>query len=182
MNQASDSMPDLNDLVSLFYDDSSQLGVFDEVAAEEMPEVYRGLLAHEEHMTVTVEAFHHSPVDVVVLATKVASPHYSRKILLNRESDAGVVQFGIVRLNTDYVDAEVRREIESQQIPLGRVLINHNVLRQVQLTSLWRIKPGPDLCKLFGLEKMVETYGRTALIYCNGEPAVELIEIVIPAK
>jgi len=24
------------------------------------------------------------------------------------------------------------------------------------------------------------TYGRTALIYCNGEPAVELLEIVTP--
>ena len=37
------------------------------VHAATMPEPYRGLLAHNEHMTVTVEAYYGAPVDVRVL-------------------------------------------------------------------------------------------------------------------
>src|SRR5207244_3656776 len=92
------AVPDLDTLVNLFYDKPAQLGQLVEVTSDEMPPVYRGLLAHEEHMTVTVEEFHHSPVDVRVLAKKVARPHYARKILLATKNDGRVVQFGIMRI------------------------------------------------------------------------------------
>lgn len=180
MTQTRRATPDLHVLVDLFYDSIKPLGVFEEISAAGMPEVYRALLDHDAHMTVTVEEHHHSFVDVRVLETHVTDKHYSRKILLTRRSDGQVVQFGLVRLNLDYLDADVRREIESQQTPLGHVLIQHNVLRTVKLLSLWRIKPGEELRKLFGLENPETCYGRTALIYCNGIPAVELLEIVTP--
>ncbi len=167
-------------LVRLFYDAPENLGKFAEVRAEEMPAPFRTLLAHQGHMTETVEAFHHSPVDVRVLETEIEDSHYARKILLARQSDGKVVQFGIVRLDFAYVSAEVRREIESQKIPLGRVLIQHNVMREIQLTKLWKVTPGSDLQNYFGISATVTTFGRTALINCNGQPAVELLEIVAP--
>lgn len=172
--------PDLPTLAGLFYTYPQDIGEFHEITAEEMPPVYRQLLAHEGHMTETVEAFHGCPVDVEVIAKHITTTHYARKILLRRQSDQSVVQFGIARLTFEYLSDDVRREIESEAIPLGRVLINHNVLREVQLFALWQLYPGPDLRKLFRLEKPTEIYGRTALIYCNGEPAVELLEIVAP--
>lgn len=180
MNPARRATPDLHVLVELFYDSIEQLGVFEEIAGSKMPQVFRQLLEHDKHMTVTVEQHHNSLVDVQVLETRVTRRHYARKILLRRQSDKRVVQFGLVRLNLDYLDPEVRREIESEEIPLGRVLINHGVLRIVKLLSLWRIEPGEDLCELFGLEKPEICYGRTALIYCDGIPGVELLEIVTP--
>ncbi len=174
--------PILGALVSLFYPDSHKLGEFSEVTAAEVPPVYRQLLAHENHMTVTVERFHNSPVDVRVLETSHSGQHYARKILLARQSDGRVVQFGIVRLNFAHVSPEVRSEIESQRIPVGRVLISHNVLREIHLVRLWRVAPGPDLCKLFDLTTSQITYGRTARIDLGGEPAVELLEIVTPTE
>jgi len=78
------------------------------------------------------------------------------------------------------IDAVVRQEIESRQIPLGRVLINHGVLRQVKLSHLWRVAPGDELWRLLDLSAPIETYGRTAIIYCDGDPAIELLEIVTP--
>jgi chorismate-pyruvate lyase len=173
--------PSLRELVRLFYERPEQLGTFEQIAAAaDVPQPYRRLLAHNEHMTVTVEAFHGSKVDVRVLATKRDGDFYSRKIVLTLQSNGKVVQFGIPRLNFALLDADVRREIESQTKPLGRVLIDHNVLREVQLVSLWKVTPGPDLCRLFELPHPQTTYGRTALIYCNGEPAIELLEIVTP--
>jgi hypothetical protein len=75
---------------------------------------------------------------------------------------------------------EVRREIESQTTPLGRILIRHNVLREVELCKLWRVEPGQELCRLFKIALAAMTFGRTALIHCNGQPAIELLEIVAP--
>jgi chorismate-pyruvate lyase len=172
--------PDLPTLAGLFYTYPQDIGEFHEVAAADMPPVYRQLLAHEGHMTETVEAFHQGPVTVEVIAKHITSTHYARKILLRRQTDNAVVQFGIARLTFEYLSDDVRREIESEETPLGRVLINHNVLREVELFALWQLYPGADLRKLFNLDKPTEVYGRTALIYCNGEPAVELLEIVAP--
>ena len=132
-------------LVQLFYPQPADLGQFDEVTAADMPPAYRTLLAHQNHMTVTVEKFHGSPVDVRVLETSITGQHYARKILLARQSDGQVVQFGIVRLNFAHVSDAVRREIESRRTPVGRVLIEHNVLREIHLVRLWRMTPGSDL-------------------------------------
>jgi chorismate-pyruvate lyase len=173
-------MPDLETLIGLFYDDPEQLGRFDEVRPDELPDPYAALLDHEEHMTVTVESFHGCRVNVRVLETNVSPTHYSRKILLTRQSDGVVVQFGVVRLNLRYLSEPVRREIKSQAKPLGRILIEHNVLRQVELVGLWKVACGADLQEYFQLSRRAVTYGRTALIHCNGEPAVELLEIVSP--
>ncbi|MFP6648465.1 MAG: hypothetical protein VB817_03330, partial [Pirellulaceae bacterium] len=106
--------------------------------------------------------------------------HYARKILLRRQADNQVVQFGIVRLDVRFLDQAVRDEIASQQTPLGRILIEHDVLREVQLVALWRIQAGSDLADFFGISPLAEVFGRTALIYCNGEPVVELLEILAP--
>ncbi len=172
--------PVLDALVELFYESPGQFADLEEFAPADVPEPYDGLLVHDQHMTVTVERFHGSPVDVKVLDVHKSRTHYSRKILLKRQSDGKVVQFGLVRLCLDFLEPEVRQEIESQVTPLGRVLIQHNVLREVQLISLYKVVPGEELRNLFGLDSSDATFGRTALIYCNGVPAVELLEIVAP--
>jgi chorismate-pyruvate lyase len=173
-------MPALDHLTSLFYSELADLGTFEEILAEAVPEPYRKLLAHHDHMTVSVEQHHGCKVDVEVVAAQRSGDYYSRKIILHRQSDQQVVLFGIPRLNLRLVDDDVRREILSENKPLGRVLIDHNVLREVQLASLYRVTPGPELCRLFGLDQPLATYGRTAFIYCDGYPAVELLEIVSP--
>lgn len=172
--------PDLDTLVALFYSRGEELGQFDEVDSHDLARDYRMLLAHDSHMTVTVERFHNGPVDVRVLETKVSDTHYARKILLARQSDGGIVQFGIMRLDLSCLSPAVRREVESQRTPLGRILIQHNVLREVHLTKLWRVTPGDELRQIFQMQPGQVTYGRTAVIHCDGEPAIELLEIVSP--
>ena len=180
MQNATPPAVELDELVSLFYADRQQLGVFDRREAGKCPEAYRQMLAHQAHMTVTVESRHACPVGVQVLESRRTGAHYLRKIILRRNSDQRVVQYGIVRLALAALKPEVRDEILAQKIPLGRVLIQHNVLRQVQLNALWQVECGAELAELFQVEVGHQTYGRTALIYCDGEPAVELLEIVAP--
>lgn len=167
-------------LVHMFYDEPSELGDFVAVEVDRVPDVYRKLLAHNEHMTVTVEKHHGCLVDVEVLQERREDPFYSREILLRRQSDRKVVQYGIVRLFLPSLEESAREEILSGRIPLGRVLINHNVMRQVRLGELWKVASHRRLADLFEIDGEVHTYGRTALIYFNDQPALELLEIVAP--
>lgn len=183
MNPTPWATPDLQSLVDLFYDDPAELGIFEELPSELVPEKYRSLLAHDKHMTVTLEDFHQSQVSVDVLQFNRTATHYSRKIILRRISDGLPVLYGIVRLSLNFLPPHVQDEIEAQQTPLGRVLIQNDILRKVKLLSLWKVCAGVDLAHCFGAPQQeagdedLTWYGRTALIYCDGLPAVELLEI-----
>jgi chorismate-pyruvate lyase len=171
--------PDLATLFQLF-PPSSYLREFDVISADQVPQPYRELLVHEHHMTVTVEAHHKSLVDVKVLERQCHGDAYARKILLAKQTDGRIVQFGLVLIWLNYCSPEVRAEILAEKTPLGRILIEHNVLRRIEPTDFLRVTPGPEMMQWFGLKTPEPAYGRLALIHCDGKPAIELVEIVTP--
>jgi chorismate-pyruvate lyase len=171
--------PDLEELIDLF-PGTDDLAGSEPVSGDKVPPPYRQLLVHEHHMTVTVESYHHSLVDVQVLAEHQQGDSYARKILLVTQKDHKVVQYGIMRINLALCSAEVRAAVLARQTPLGRILIEHNVLRRIEPTAFLRVFPGSTMLEWFGLTSMHETYGRLAYIHCDGKPAVELLEIVAP--
>lgn len=174
------ALPDLESLIGLFTADPAELGIFRLVEESELPPTCRRLLAHHSHMTVAVERHHGCPVDVQVLASRQDGEFYSRKILLSRRTDRKVVQFGIVRIDFGCVSPAVRAEIESQAKPMGHIMIEHNVLREVHLDRLWQVTLGPELAGDFQTALGTIAYGRTATIDFDGRPAMELLEIVAP--
>jgi hypothetical protein len=145
-----------------------------------LPEPYRTLLFHEHHMTVTVEDYYHSPVDVVVLDRRRDGDSYARKILLKLRSDGRIVQSGIVRIRLDYCSEPVRAAILEEKTPLGRILIKHDVLRRIEPTAYFRLQPGPYLRNWFGRPDPFSTYGRLGIIHCDGQPAIDLLEVLAP--
>ncbi len=150
------------------------------VPPDAVPPPYRDLLVHNHHMTVTVESFHGDLVDVRILARKLEGDSYTRKIMLTLQGTGRVVQFGIARVHLDYCSAPVREAIVTGRTPLGRILIQHNVLRVVQPTGFLRVAAGPAVARWFGLAEPRPTYGRLAVIYCDGKEAIEVLEIVAP--
>ena len=144
------------------------------------PEPYKAMLVHDHHMTVAMETYHKSPVDVRVLAQQLDGDIYSREILLLKQGTEAVVQYGLVRFNLSYVTDDVRREILAEQTPLGRILINHNVLRHIDLGAILEITAGPRLARHFRMPVGELTYGRLATIFCNRQPAVDLLEVSAP--
>jgi chorismate-pyruvate lyase len=150
------------------------------IPAVDMPEPYRGLLAHTHHMTVTVEAFYGCPVDVRVLESGRDGDDYHRRIVLTLHGTDRIVQYGLVRINLALLDPAVSREIVGQEAPLGRILIEHNVLRRVEPTAFLQVEPGPALCRDLGLARPAPLYGRTGVIFCNDQPAIAVLEVLSP--
>lgn len=153
------------------------LGTLEAVSADETPAAYRGLLAHDDHMTVALEAHHDSLVKVRVLDELDRDDAYARKSLLARQSDGAVVQLGVMRIGLKGLPANVAEGIRSHVAPLGRLLIRNNLLREVELLALWRIVPAEELREVFRLPEGEVVYGRTARILVAGRPAVEMVEI-----
>lgn len=106
------------------------------ISAEEMPEPYRSLLAHEGHMTVTLERFHRTVVRLEVLEEKRQDDLYGRKILLTHGETEAVLQFGILRIDLRCCTPEVRERIVEGRTPLGRILIEHGTLRTISTHGL----------------------------------------------
>lgn len=150
------------------------------IAREATPEPWHRMLVHEHHMTVTMEAFYDCPVEVIVLQTRHEDGLYLRQSLLRKQGTDDVIQYGIVRFCLDYVTPPVRDEILSEKVPLGRTLIQHNVLRHIDLGAIVRLTAGPGLARHLPMSEGDSTYGRMATIFCNGVPAVDLLEISAP--
>lgn len=173
---------ELNSLISMFDDADQLIDSAEHIPSSETPEPFKQLLVHDHHMTVTMESFHGDQVCVEILESRQAGDSYARQIVLRLLETNRIVQFGIVRFNLEYVTPTVRQEILAGQVPLGRVLINHNVLRHIDLGAVMRIVAGDNLARALQTPVGTVTYGRLATIFCNRAPAVDLLEIASPVS
>ena len=172
--------PTFEQLYHLFPDSPDRPSAV-EVPADEVPEPYRPLLVHTHHMTVTVEQFYRTPVDVRVLSSRRSGNEYARKILLAlKDESRAVVQFGLVRINLGVCPEAVRNAIIEGKTPLGRVLIEHDMLRRIEPVAFLRATLSSTMAEWFGVAPGTETFGRVGVIYTGERPAVEVLEILAP--
>lgn len=174
------SAPDLAALYRLFPDSADEPTVSEIVPAADVPEPYKRLLVHTHHMTVTVEAFYRDRVNVKVLARHRAGDEYARKILLTLADGGRVVQFGLVRIDLSVCPPPVRDAIVAGKTPLGRVLIEHDMLRRIEPTAYLRVELSDEMAGWFGVPAGAETYGRLGVIYTGDHPVIEVLEILAP--
>ncbi len=99
-NPGSSVCADAETLTAPFYSSLDEVGSFQRVAPRDVPAPYRELLDHDQHMTVTLEAYHAGPVSLEVLHRNVTGHHYTRNTLLHRHGDQAVAKlaFGTRRL------------------------------------------------------------------------------------
>lgn len=150
------------------------------LAGDAVPEPYRSLLVHTHHMTVAVEKFYGAPVDVRVLESIRTGDEYARKILLALRGTGQVVQFGLVHVSLDLLAPAVRDEILGGKTPLGRVLIEHDVLRTVRPSEFFEATLSPTMREWFGLREAAVSYGRIGVITADDRPAVRVVEVLAP--
>ena len=95
-----------------------------------------------------------------------------------------VVQYGIVRINTNCLPQEVVARIEDGGTPLGRILIEADLHREVRCVRVFEVIPGPyfeGLCLGSENKAVPRTFGRFATISISEQPVIELFEVVVPS-
>lgn len=175
-------LDELKALTELFPDPQPLFERAEHIPPALLPDPYRPMLVHDQHMTVTMEAYYQCPVAVKILQKRLDGEVYSRKIVLVKAGTDHVVQFGIVRFDLAYVTPPVREEILQGDTPLGRILISHNVLRHIDLGAVLRLTAGSALAEYLQMPVGGVTYGRLATIFCNKKPAVDLLEVPAPVE
>lgn len=150
------------------------------IEPSEVPEPFHKLLVHHQHMTAILGTHYGNPVVLRVLDHQLEGDIYRRRIVLTLQETGQVVEFGIVRIDLNFTTDEVRSQILDRVIPLGDILINHNVLRRIQ--PRWYLKVSGHCSSLIGAKRLWtgDTFGRVGTIYCDDKPAIELLEIVTP--
>lgn len=152
------------------------------VQPEDIPYPEDDLLVHHDHMTIVLQRHHGSPMRVHVMEEKLEGNIYRRKINLTPAGSDKIVEWGMVRLNFDYMPEAVKQEILQKQMPLGAILIKHKVHRRIKPRYFLRLPENSRIVGLFGHSHSAPLYGRLGTIYCDGEPCIEVLEIVLNTK
>lgn len=148
------------------------------IPAEQIPEPYHTLLVHEKHMTLTLTAHYRAFLELHVKEMHYEGSLYSRKITLTVPQVKSVIEYGLIRLDLRYVPEPVKQEIFQQRTPMGELLLRHNILQHVQPKWFLKLPPDCSILRWMGAKVDHPLFGRLGTIYCNGEPAVEVMEIV----
>ena len=155
---------------------------FHVVQPEEMPASFVELLVHHDHMTTKLQGYYGRPVELHVLADRLDGDLYRRKIVLKPSGTNTIVEFGVVRIDLGFTPDAVRDEILAGETPLGDILIKHDVLRRIDPRWYLRLSDRGLLQSSLPELGEGEIYGRVGTIYCNNEPAIELLEVVTAQK
>lgn len=148
------------------------------VAAGDLPDSYRRLLAHDRHMTITLRKHFSDELALRVLADRSDALVYRRCIELALRRTDAVVEIGVIRLDTSTLDTVTRSAVLERRKPLGDILIGSGVLTRVEVRWYLRFARGEALVRSLAGRSGLPVYGRLATIHCNGTPALELLEVV----
>ena len=154
------------------------------LGADDLPPVPRKLLAHRGHMTAVLQSHFGGPVQLHVHGERLTGAAYKRHITLTLPDRPEVLEYGVVRIHLAYLSDAVRQEILAHAAPLGRILIEHQVLRRVEPLHYVKIPAAGEVMRQFATAQHPallpehDVYGRLAVIHCNEQPAIELLETV----
>src|SRR5688572_31890016 len=90
-----------------------------QVAPEDIPHPYRGLLSHRSDMTQTLERHYGGRINIRALSTSHRGRWYMRRVLLVQEYSGRPVEMGAIRIALDVFSAPVRAQILKGHVPLG---------------------------------------------------------------
>ncbi len=150
------------------------------VPAAVLPEPCRALLAHDAHMTATLERFHGAPVAVEVVHRWHDAALYRREILLSVPNGRNV-QYAVVNIALALCPQSAREAILAEREPLGRILQRLPTALRVEPVAFVRAALPARLAQRFAVTEGSPAYGRLVRIHHGPQCLIEGIELLAPA-
>ena len=161
-------------------DDGGVLTSASILEAEELPEPYRMLLAHDRDMTGTLEIYFKQRMTLRVYGKHQEGDNLFRQVVLEGVNDGKPKEFGAIRIDLTCFDGETRKLIEACVTPLGQVLREHDVAYISNPSAYLRVTPDDLLCKALQVDHG-PLYGRkNELTTPDNRAIAQIIEILPP--
>ncbi|MGB1123643.1 MAG: hypothetical protein ACPG4Q_00430 [Phycisphaeraceae bacterium] len=161
-------------------DDGSVLTSATILEAEELPQPYQMLLAHDRDMTGTLEAYFSQDMTLRVFGKKLEGDSLFRQVVLEGVEDGQPREFGAIRIDLTCFDEETRQLVAECKVPLGRVLREHGVAYVSNPSAYLAVTPDELLSKALHVEHG-PLYGRkNELKMPDGRAIAQIIEILPP--
>ncbi len=149
-----------------------------EISPKDIPFPYRGLLVHENDMTLTLERHFGGAVGLRTLSTVQNGSWYLRRVLLVQEYSGRPVEMGAIRVKIDVFPARVRSQILRNERPLGRVLRDGGVDFRSQPRVFLAVEPNPEMMGVFWMREPRTLYGRQTEMFSGGAKVGDIVEIL----
>jgi chorismate-pyruvate lyase len=153
----------------------------DRLSAEELPEPYRGLLAHQDDMTPTLEKFHAGRIHLEILNREQRGDYYFREVVLRLDDSEVAVEFGAIKISLLLFPAKARQLILDERVPLGRILDECGLEHTTKAKAFFSVATDDLIGKVLQLPPGTILYGRKATIVdAQQRPLAEIVEILPP--
>ncbi len=149
-----------------------------EVRPARIPTPYRGLLVHEDDMTLTLEAHYGGRVALRPLSVFVRGHSYFRRVLLVQEYSGRPVEMGAIRVDLRAFPKKVREAIVSGRVPLGRLLRDGGVDYRSRPRQFLAVTPNPEMMGAFWMREPRTLYGRQTEVSHDGRKIGDIVEIL----
>ena len=157
------------------------LPALEKVAAEQLPEPYRELLAHDNDMTSTLERFHGEKVHLEIFRRQRIEDIYYREVILVLDDSGTAVEFGAIRIDLALFEAIPQQLILEGKLPLGRILQDCNLVFASRPRAFLKLASDPFMNTVLKLTGTLELYGRrNSLIDGKERTMAEIVEILPP--
>ncbi|NNE93635.1 MAG: hypothetical protein HKN23_18455, partial [Verrucomicrobiales bacterium] len=166
--------------IHFFYERKGRaLPDFHFLEGSEVPYPYRSLLVHENDMTPTLAAFHHSKLYLEVHEKETSDEFVMRLVTLHAAASDIPVEFGAIGIHLQNFEDEVRQRIVEGGVPLGAILGEHKVAHHGSPSAYFRVPADDLMAGTLKQEAGDELFGRcNQLLDDDGMVIADIVEIL----
>ena len=146
---------------------------------KQVPYPYRSLLVHENDMTPTLAAFHHSKLYLEVLEKELNDDFLLRFVILRSAASDVPVEFGAIAIQLSGFNSEVRDAIVEGRVPLGGILKDFEVEHHGSPAAYFSVPADEPIGEALAQPVSTNLHGRcNQLLDGEGQVFADIVEIL----
>lgn len=166
--------------IHFFYEKSGRaMPDFCFLEGAEVPYPYRSMLVHENDMTPTLAAFHHSKLYLEVHQHEATDDYLIRLVTLHAETNDAPVEFGAIGIQLQSLPPDIRKLIVEGKLPLGGILKEYQFFHSGKPLAFFSVAADQLIADSLGQRLGETVYGRCNQLF-DGEGMViaDIVEIL----